>query len=147
MVQWVEEAVINAPADTVFSLITDFSGYHNWNPWVVSASGGCVEGNDKVVVTADVGGRLGQYRHKILTVQRPSVFVWCDLGWFTVLAYGERRRELAEANGQTHYRVSLTVTGSFAWLVKALLGASLAKGLKAETQALKRAAEKQQKRG
>jgi uncharacterized protein YndB with AHSA1/START domain len=136
-----EDVAIDAPPETVFRAITDFGRYAEWNPWIREAAGGTNEG-DVVRIAVKLGSRTTRVRHRILT-HRPNVeFRWCDLGWFTALAYGERARHLAPlANGATAYRVELRVTGPAALLVEKMLGRAMADGLRAETEALKRRAE------
>jgi hypothetical protein len=146
MLKLCEEVIIDAPAGTIFDVITDLERYAEWNPWIVKAAGTPDEGAT-VRVRSLVGGRHIKVEHRILTSRRASEFRWCDLGWFTRLAYGERARWLeAREGGRVAYKVELKVTGVAAPLVKALLGGSLAWGLKAETDALKRRAESMARR-
>jgi hypothetical protein len=67
--------------------------------------------------------------------------VWCDLGWFTKLAYGERGRYIRRQGDAVHYRVELNITGPLAWLVKWQMEPTLKQGIEAETLALKQRAE------
>jgi uncharacterized protein YndB with AHSA1/START domain len=141
MPRYCEERVIDAPAATVFDVITDLDAYAQWNPWIVKASGTPDEGAT-IRVKSLVGGRKLRVEHRILRSQRPREFRWCDLGWFTKLAYGERARWLSERpDGRVGYKVELSITGVAAALVGAVLGRSLAGGLRAETDALKARAE------
>ena len=141
MLRLSEERVIDAPAETVFDVITDLAGYEQWNPWIVKASGTPAEGAT-IRVKSLVGGRKIKVDHRILRNDRDREFRWCDLGWFTRLAYGERARWLEpRPDGKVAYRVELRITGVAAPLVKVILGDSLAWGLKAETDALKQRAE------
>jgi uncharacterized protein YndB with AHSA1/START domain len=136
-----EELAIDAPPETVFRAITDWRRYAEWNPWIREAAGGTDEG-DVVRIAIQLGARMTRVRHRILT-HRPNVeFRWCDVGWFTALAYGERARHLEPlATGGTAYRVELRITGPAARLVEKMYGRSLADGMRAETAALKRRAE------
>ena len=128
--------IIKAKPEKVFTVVTDFAAYSGWNPWLVKAEGICKEGED-VVVNALVRGKIQQYHHKILEVTPSSVFHWCDKGWFTVFAYGDRKRILKPHPEGTEYTVILNVTGPLAFLVKWLFGASLEQGMSGETDALK----------
>ena len=129
-------AIIKAAPEHVYDAITDFAAYPHWNPCLVKAEGLCQEGAD-VVVDARVGGKISQYHHCILTVDRPRVFHWCDVGWFTVLADGNRKRTLDPHPEGTHYQVELDVSGPLEFLVRWLFGSSLEEGMDRETQALK----------
>jgi hypothetical protein len=142
MLTLTEQVSIEAKAETVFDVITDFARYGEWNPWLPTASGKPAEGE-----MIDVSVRLGQnkttdVRHHVLTSKRGVEFRWCDTGWFTALAYGERARYLVPlAGGGVEYRVELRFTGVASALVRALYGRAMAAGLKAETLALKARAE------
>lgn len=133
---------IQAPPDKVFAVITDFSRYCHWNPWIVSARGECRVGAD-VVVMARLGGQDSEYHHRILAIEAPTLFHWCDEGWFTRLAYGDRKRTLVANGTGTDYTVTLRVTGVMSWLVKLLYGRHLEKGMTLETEALKHVVEQQ----
>lgn len=132
--------IINASPEKVFAVITDFASYPDWNPWLPRAEGVCREGAD-VVVDAWVGGRLRPYHHRILRVDSPQVLHWCDKGWFTVLACGNRKRSLKAHPSGTEYTVELNINGPFAFLVSMLLAGSLGQGMADETAALKTYAE------
>lgn len=127
---------VAASAEQVFSAICDLSQYAQWNPWIVAAEGDIALGNE-INVQVLFGKKKNSYRHKILRYQAPNKLLWCDVGLFTYVAYGERERTLTERDGQTHYHVQLRVTGCLAFLVAWLYGKALRQGLSSETQALK----------
>ena len=132
----IRSAIIKAVPEKVFEAITDFPAYSRWNPWIIMAEGECREGAD-VLVQARVGNKARPYHHRILKIDKPHVFHWCDRGWFTVLADGNRKRMLAPHPDGTRYQVELEVTGCMAFLVDWLFGKSLEEGMTAETEALK----------
>jgi hypothetical protein len=136
-----EQTIVNASSDTVFNVITKLETYKEWNPWIVEASGIPDEGQ-LIEVKVKMGAKIISAQHRIL-VSKPNIeFRWCDVGWFTRLAYGERARFIKPlANGGVEYRVDLTVTGFLWWFVKLVYGKSMEAGLKAETNALKERAE------
>jgi hypothetical protein len=95
-----------------------------------------------VDVKVKMRAKIMSVQHRILISKPNKEFRWCDVGWFTRLAYGERARYIKSlANEGVEYRVELTVTGLFSWFVKLIYGKSLEAGLKAETNALKERAE------
>jgi hypothetical protein len=136
-----EQTIVNASSDTVFNVITEFETYKEWNPWIVNASGIPEEGQ-LVEVKVKMRAKIISAQHRIL-ISKPNIeFRWCDVGWFTRLAYGERARFIKSlSDGDVEYRVELTVTGIFWWLVKLVYGKPMEAGLKAETNALKERAE------
>ncbi len=132
-----EQTIVNASSETVFNIITDLGRYEEWNPWIIEACGIPEEGQ-LINVKAKMGDRVISVQHRII-ISKPNIeFRWCDVGWFTKLAYGERARFIRSlSNGGVEYRVELTVTGLFCWFVKLVYGKSLKAGLKVETNALK----------
>ena len=140
MPRYTAEIQIDTPPGAVFGVMVDLARYAEWNPWLVSARGE-VRTGAVVDVTARMGRREMQVAHEILEVEPDRALRWCDLGWFTRIAYGERARVLEEHAGGTRYRCELSVTGVGAALVGPLYGRALADGLAAETRALKARAE------
>lgn len=132
----VRTVIIKAKPEQVFDAITDFDAYGRWNPWLVKAQGECKPGED-IVVDVVIGKRIQQYHHDILEIDRPHRFHWCDKGWFTVFAYGERLRTCQPIAEGTAYTVELTITGPLAFFAQWFLGKSLENGMTQETAALK----------
>jgi len=137
-----ESVIINATADRVYSVITQFEDYKNWNPWIVYAEGEVEEGK-LVKVKSKLGPWTLAVQHKILDHQPPHTFRWCDVGWFTIMAYGQRARSIDDlGEGKVRYQVELKITGMGIIFVKLLFGKALEEGVKAETDALREYAEK-----
>ena len=148
MLHLVEERQINAADKKVFDIIADLDTYKDWNPWVVDASGSVAEG-DMLQVQANMSIaknsnsiRTQTFKHKMLAAQSPTLFHWCDVGWFTLFAYGHRKRTITAIDENCcAYKVELQVTGIGAGLANLLFGKFMRSGLKAETDALKNHAE------
>ncbi len=141
MLKFQEQLEISASPETVFCVITDFGSYKEWNPWIVAADGPLEEGK-LINVKAKMGNKVLRVRHRILTIKPFSEFCWCDVGWFTQFAYGQRKRFIEPLkNGGVKYSVQLTVTGPAGRIVKFIYGRYMEKGLKSETHALKKQAE------
>jgi hypothetical protein len=143
MLRLVEETTIRARPDAVFRVMTDFDRYAEWNPWIIKARGTAKEGEIVTIRIKLGGGRPMRVRHRILSILPGVELRWCDLGWFTAIAYGERTRRIDPLPGGdgVAYRAELTIRGIGWRLVRALHGRALAEGMKAETSALKLRAE------
>ncbi|CAA0082613.1 Uncharacterised protein [BD1-7 clade bacterium] len=138
---YIEERTIDAPAETVFDVIADFPNYAEWNPWIERVEGKPEPGTD-LVVDSVMGNRRPKFRHRMLTADRPYVFHWCDLGWFTLFAKGERKRTIEPVTDtQCVYRVELNVTGSGSGLASLFFGKFMKNGLNGEASGLKTRAE------
>lgn len=136
-----EACSIHASADTVWHIIADLAHYGTWNPWIYQAEGSIEPGN-AVTVSARFGHQGGTYRHRMVAAECPGLFHWCDVGWFTLFADGERIRHITPVDdAHCLYRVELHVRGVAAALADRFYGDFIRGGLKAETNALKTHAE------
>lgn len=152
MLSFKEERYIRAPAETVYDSITDFANYPKWNPWIREAEGEALVGA-WVKVNAIMGnpakgkGSPQKFEHLIMAAERPNYFRWCDVGWFTKLASGERIRKIEKVNDdECCYKVELVVKGPGAYMAKWFYGKAMKNGLKAEADSLKEYAEQLPKR-
>jgi hypothetical protein len=134
------KTLIRAQPATVYGIISDIASYADWNPWNVRGEGTAEEGKT-IAITAKLGKRQLTVHHRILVAKPNETFIWCDLGWFTRLAYGERARYLEPHRDGVNYRVELTISGPLAWFVRWQMQRDLETGLRAEMEALKRRAE------
>lgn len=127
---------IAAAPEDVYDVLTDLNAYDQWNPWVVRAAG-TVEPGNKVDVWPLLRGNQKHYRHRILEADRGRRFVWCDLGWFTLFAKGERHRTLEPTETGCRYTVELRLSGIAKSTADKQFGPSMREGLAAEADALK----------
>jgi hypothetical protein len=134
----IEERKIVASAGAVYDALADFERYPQWNPWVTSVVGEPVVGSE-LRATARTGDSYRTVHHRMLRAARPCDFAWCDIGWFTVFARGERIRNIQDmGDGHCHYRCELRVDGPLVVLVDWLYGKGMRAGMAAEADALKR---------
>lgn len=139
------ETRIAATAKTVYGIIADLPNYEKWNPWNLScegSEGSVVKEGAIFTVNVQLNGKRMIVQHKILKMQPYEKFVWCDLGWFTRFAYGERSRTIRDAgNGQVDCCVELSISGPLSWVAYRLYGESIRKGMAMELEGLKKYAE------
>lgn len=133
-----EQEFIKATDEAVYKALTNLTHYNQWNPWVIECSEGLVDEGKLTEVTVRLGKKTMKVKHKIVTLQPNSRFVWCDTGWFTLFAFGQRERTIESCEGGVNYQVTLKVTGVLAFVAQWLYKKDLIAGLKAESQALKR---------
>ncbi len=135
---YTEERAIQASAAQVYGALVDFGNYPQWNPWLIKVKGEPVVGSAVVAVVAEqFGGNV--VKHQILQAESPSHFVWCDLGWFTRWAGGQRSRQIQPINEQQcSYRCELRISGPLAWAIDFWMGAKIRAGMAAEADALQR---------
>lgn len=133
----IEERKILASAGAVYDALADFANYPQWNPWITRIVGQPVAGGE-LCATARTGDSYRTVQHRMLCAVRPHDFAWCDIGWFTVFARGERVRHIQDlGDGHCHYRCELRVSGPLVALVDWLYGKGMRDGMVAEADALK----------
>lgn len=132
-----QQVIIKASPENVFQVLTDFASYKNWNPWIIEANG-VAELGEEVGVATKMYGLPASFNHKVIALEPFKHFAWCDLGFFTHFAYGERHRFLqALPDGGCEYRVELRITGFANKLTALLFGPFMRQGLYQEALALR----------
>ena len=142
MLELVCEARIQAPPEVVYDLIADVDRYEDWNPWNIQGSGGPAASGRVVHMTVKLGTRLLNVRHHVVEARRAAKLTMRDVGWYRAIADGIRTREIKSVEEGSLYRVVLTVTGPLVWAVRLYFRKDLEGGLLAETNAIKRTAER-----
>lgn len=135
MIQYFEERIINTSAQKLFDVILDYSSYSKWNTWIHFAE---KNADGTVTVKTTINGKEKIFQHKIIEVSPPHTFHWCDMGWFTKLAFGQRIRSIeALSENQCRYVCELRVTGLAEKLADKTHGRFIIEGLKKEADSLK----------
>lgn len=133
----ISETEIEASPRAVYDVIVDLESYQYWNPFNTVEVLGPVEEQQLVTIFSNLGSKKMTVKHRILEMQPGVKFKWCDVGFFTYFAYGERTRFLTKTEKGTHYRVELKITGILSWLAKMQFGNVISSGMDEETEALK----------
>lgn len=134
------ERIIAASPETVWSVITDFSQYGEWNPFVTACEAELVPGSD-IDMQVCLGGRTRRQVEVVSEVEEGRRFVY-RMKPVPLLLRSRRAHELlAEAPNQTRYRSTFTLEGWAAPLVSALLGRQLRMGFEGMSDGVKRRAE------
>jgi hypothetical protein len=137
MKQISSETEIATTPEQVWSVLTDFGAYPQWNPFIRS-----ITGEARVGQTLDVRINRMRFRPKVLHVVPGRELRW--LGHLLVpgLFDGEHRFEIERlAPDRVLFRQSERFTGLLAPLLWPLMGKSTARGFDAMNQALKQRAE------
>ncbi|WP_435319988.1 SRPBCC family protein [Haloarchaeobius sp. TZWSO28] len=73
----VEAAIdIDAPVDVVWTVLTDFEQYSEWNPYITDASGAATEGSRVEIRLTAQGGRTIRLEPRLDTVIENEVLEW-----------------------------------------------------------------------
>jgi len=70
------EVDIDAPAERVWDVLTDFSSYPEWNPFIKSIDGEAREGAKLTVRLEPPGGRGMTFKPTVQTADAPREFRW-----------------------------------------------------------------------
>jgi hypothetical protein len=90
---------IDAPCSVVWSVLTDFEGFHAWNPMVTSATGAAIEGGEATLHYRSNLGIPLRFNVRITAADAPRELRWVgsSLG-----VSGEHYFQLSGAGAQTH---------------------------------------------
>lgn len=109
MTTYAAQRTINAPAETVWKLLTDASGYPKWNPTIVSLDGTIALG-EKIALVSTVNPKRS-FKLKVTEFDAPRRMVWADgmpLGLFKgVRTYALDTRD----DGQTEFSMEEVFSG------------------------------------
>lgn len=89
------EITINAPKERIWEILTDFSAYETWNPFIIKSSGEAREGARLVNVMKN-GDKTMTFRPVILTVTPNRFFEWRGVLFLGVLFAGRHYFELQD---------------------------------------------------
>lgn len=136
------EIEIDAPAEVVWQVLTDFDAYPAWNPFVREAEGEVREGARLRVRLQPAGGKPMTFRPVVTHVAPPHTFRWKGRSLIPGLFDGEHIFEIEPLGPD---RVRLVHREEFSGLLVPVLWKSLNlptwKGFEAMNAVLKRRAE------
>ena len=128
---------IDAPANSVWQVLTDLNGYGSWNPFITSASGELAAGK-QIRVTLKLGDHRLSMRPRIVGLSPGKRFVWADRSLVPGVINVEHAFELEEID-QSHTRLiqSAHFKGLLVGFLWDRIYPSISGGFRAMNQALK----------
>lgn len=131
------QITINASAEKVWEVLTNFSDYPNWNPFIVSLTGEVKKGN-----TISVKLQGMSFKPKVLVYESEKQLTWLGHLYFKGLFDGEHsfRLENNEDGSSTFYH-SEKFTGLLVRLFSNMLDTKTVPGFSAMNDALKQQVE------
>ena len=136
------EVTIDAPAERVWELLTDFGSFPDWNPFMQRASGEVVVGEKLVVYLKPPGGMGMSFKPRVTKVVSNREFRW--LGHFVMPGVFDGEHIFAiEPIGDASCRFVQReeFRGILVQLVLAMMGKATERGFNEMNQALKARAE------
>jgi hypothetical protein len=127
---------INAPAETVWEVLTDFSHYSQWNPFIRSISGEARQGGMLEIFIQQPGGNGMTFRPIILALQPERELRWLGRLLLPGIFDGEHQFQI-ESLGEN--RTRLIQREAFSGLLVPFLWSSLDKQTKQGFEEMNRA--------
>lgn len=136
------EIQINATPEKVWSILTNFDQYPQWNPFIKSISGQVAVGN-KITARLEPPGAQGMtFKPTVLAFEAFKEFRWLGHLLFPGLFDGEHKFELIDhKNGTTTFIQSEKFKGILVPLFRKMLDTNTVNGFNLMNQKLKERAE------
>jgi hypothetical protein len=137
------EILIQAPPKKVWTILTDFGKYPEWNPFIKSVTGEVAVGKEISILLAPPESSEMTFSPTVLAFEPNKELRWLGHFWFTGLFDGEHKFELIDnGNGTTTFRQSEKFGGILVWLFSSKLDVNTVNGFKLMNEKLKELAEK-----
>lgn len=133
---------IAADSAEVWNHLSSFNRYEQWNPFVISAQGEAIEGEQIQVTIKPPGGKPTNFQPTLIVVQEEREIRW--LGQFLVpgLFEGEHYFKMSPtADGNIELVQGESFSGLLAWLLMPLIEADTKAGFESMNAAIKLLAE------
>ena len=125
------------PAD-IYHVLTDYENYQQWNPWLRVIRGEAVEGK-YLIVRPHLWLMIFPLKYQYEKVEQSAILRRTQVGWTHYLAHTKRERVIyTKTDGSALYTTSLSFEGPLGPIIQFLYGRLVYKGIKNETQALKK---------
>jgi hypothetical protein len=93
--------IINATAENVWSILTDFENYMQWNPFITSITGAIKVGNTLQVTVAPPNGNAMKFKPTLLVVNEHKELKWKGKLLLKGLFDGEHQFEIIDNKNGT----------------------------------------------
>ena len=134
---------INASGERVWRVLTDFSAYGEWNPFITSISGQVQQGARLKVRVQPPGGRGMTFRPTVLAADPDRELRWVGRLLLPGIFEGEHAFLITPLeNGRVRLRQQETFRGLLVPLLRRLLDGQTRAGFEAMNRALKDRAER-----
>jgi hypothetical protein len=139
------EITVHATPEKVWSTLTDFKGYPEWNPFILSIAGDVAEGKRIQVVIRPPGMKGMTLQPTVLDYKPGKTLRWIGRLVFPGLFDGEHRFELIDnGDGSTTLIHSEKFRGILVPFLKKMLDNNTRQGFQMMNEALKKEAEQEQ---
>jgi hypothetical protein len=133
---------IDAPADRVWGILTDFPAYPEWNPFITSIAGDTTPGSTLEVRIAPPGANARTFKPRVLVAESGRELRWLGRLLMAGIFDGEHSLRIEPIDDA---RVHFVQSERFRGILVPLFGSTLektARGFTAMNEALKQRAER-----
>ena len=135
--------LVNATPEKVWSILTDFKAYPNWNPFITSLEGEVKVGKQIFVKIKPPESKGMLFKPTILAYHRPKELKWIGKLLFKGLFDGEHKFELIDnRDGSTTFKHSEIFKGILVSFFRKLIEVHTVQGFEIMNTKLKELAEK-----
>jgi hypothetical protein len=135
------EIQINAPCSRVWSILTDFEKYPDWNPFITKITGRPEVGSRLAIRIAPPGQRPMLFRPRVLAASPYRELRWLGRLLIPRLFDGEHSFELADGSNGCLFRQNEKSSGILVPRMAKAVFEATERGFTAMNEALKRRAE------
>jgi hypothetical protein len=133
---------IQASAEQVWTVLTDFESYPTWNPFIKLIEGDIQVGHTFKAMIHAPNNKPMVFKPRVLVFTKSKEFKWLGHLWFKGLFDGEHRFQLLEnSDGSTALIQSEQFTGLLVPLFKSMLKKDTLEGFRLMNEALKKRVE------
>lgn len=135
---------INATAEKIWDILTDFKNYYQWNPFIISIAGEIKAGNSLQVTIAPPNGNVMKFKPTLLISNKHRELKWKGKFLFNGLFDGEHQLEIIDnKNGTVTFLQSENFTGILVPLFKKAINVNTKNGFILMNETLKERAERE----
>ncbi|HAW19797.1 MAG TPA: SRPBCC domain-containing protein [Flavobacteriales bacterium] len=136
------EIEINASAKTVWDVLTDFSAYPEWNPFIIDVSGEVAVGNQISIKLTPPDSNEMNFKPVVQIMEPTSDFMWIGRLFFKGVFDGAHRFQIKEiAPTRVQFVHSEEFSGILVPILKKMVEGSTTQGFIQMNEAIKLRAE------
>lgn len=134
------EIIINAPAEKVWNILTDFKKFPEWNPMIVSIKGK-QEVGAQLTVTLKNGKSTSTFQPRVVACEKDKAFEW--LGHLPLGMFNGHHQFRIEKLSDTQVKLTHQedFSGWLSGLIMKMIGEQTRQGFVSMNEALKKRAE------
>jgi hypothetical protein len=132
---------IEATPEQVWAVLSDFSSYPEWNPYITSIKGAPQPGTKLEVILQAKGKKPQTFKPEVTQAEPGRVFEWLGHLGFKGIFDGRHHFQLEATDNGTHFVQREEFSGVLVWPILKMVGEATEGGFHAMNLAIKERAE------